>query len=126
MKHISILVLKDATMVSIDGTLQMLSRINDFLRYHRKEPFYNIELVGLTKNIKINNGTYSIQSDKLLKDIKRTDLIIIPTICGDYTRILKANSNYKDWIIEQYHSGAELVSLCVGSFFLASTGLLDG
>jgi transcriptional regulator GlxA family with amidase domain len=30
------------------------------------------------------------------------------------------------WIIRQYKMGAEIACMCIGSFFLASTGLLDG
>lgn len=30
------------------------------------------------------------------------------------------------WIVDQYNKGAEVASLCVGAFLLASTGLLDG
>jgi transcriptional regulator GlxA family with amidase domain len=29
------------------------------------------------------------------------------------------------WIIQQYHSGAAVASLCIGTFLLAGTGLLD-
>ena len=38
----------------------------------------------------------------------------------------KKNADFIPWIVEQYKEGAEIVSLCVASFFLASTGLLDG
>src|SRR5690606_21475184 len=33
---------------------------------------------------------------------------------------------YIPWLIKHYESGSELASLCVGSFLLASTGLLSG
>jgi transcriptional regulator GlxA family with amidase domain len=55
-----------------------------------------------------------------------TDLIIIPIICGDIPKMLKTNVEFSAWLIKQYKSGSEIASLCVGSFFLASTGLLDG
>jgi transcriptional regulator GlxA family with amidase domain len=126
MKHISILALKDATMTSIDGSLQLFSRINDFLKYSEKKPFYTIELVGLTDHTYLNEKLYSINVNKKIGEIKKTDLIVIPIICGDFSQTLKSNEGYCDWIKEQYHNGAEIASLCVGSFFLASTGLLNG
>lgn len=126
MKHISILALKDATMTSIDGSLQLFSRINDFRKYNGEAPFYEIELAGLTAHTHLNEALYSINVNKIISDIKKTDLIIIPIICGDFEKTLKSNEGYCDWIKEQYQNGAEIASLCVGSFFLASTGLLNG
>ena len=41
-----------------------------------------------------------------------------------FPNAISKNNKYKDWIIEQYHNNAEIVCLCVGSFFLASTGLV--
>ena len=126
MKHISILALKDATMASIDGSLQLFSRINDFRKYSGEKPFYRIELAGLTEQTSLNEELYIINVNKKISEIKKTDLIIIPIICGDFSKTLKSNEGFCDWIKEQYHKGAEIASLCVGSFFLASTGLLDG
>ncbi len=53
-------------------------------------------------------------------------MIIIPIICGDFTKIIDENKGLVKWIKKQYDLGSEIACLCVGSFFLASTGLLDG
>jgi len=126
MKHISILALHDATMTSIDGCVQLFTRVNDFLSYRGEKSFYKIELVGLSNLTTLNNGLYNINIGKRIDEIEKTDLIIIPIICGDIPKVLKANKEFSAWLIKQYKSGSEIASLCVGSFFLASTGLLDG
>jgi transcriptional regulator GlxA family with amidase domain len=126
MKHISILALHDATMNCIDSSYQILSRVNDFLKYQGKAPFYTVEIVGLKKNTSLGGGLYNINVNDTIDNIKKTDVIIIPLICGDFSKAAKANEAYRDWVISQYNKGAEIVSLCVGSFFLASTGLLKG
>jgi transcriptional regulator GlxA family with amidase domain len=125
MKHISILALKDATITSIDSSYQILNRVNDFLRYQGKAPFYTVEIVGLEKNVQLDHGLYNINVKNTISNIQKTDLIVIPLLCGDFAKALQTNEGYVDWLISQYHSGAEIVSLCVGSFFLASTGLLQ-
>ena len=125
MKHISILALHDATMTSIDSSQQLLNRVNDFLRYQQKAIFYAVDIVGLNRNIKLNHGLYSINVNKTVGEVKKTDVIVIPLLCGDFQKAIQANKKYSEWIISQYHSGAEIVCLCVGSFFLASTGLLN-
>lgn len=125
MKHISILPLYDATLTSIDSSLQILTRVNDFMKYQGKPSFYKVEIVGLEKETKLNNGLYNIHVDKTINQIKKTDVIILPLLCGDFLKAISKNKKYKDWLIAQYHNNAEIVCLCVGSFFLASTGLLN-
>lgn len=126
MKHITILALHDATMSCIDSSYQILTRVNDFLKYQGKAPFYTVEIVGLAKHTLLNKGLYSINVNRTIDQVEKTDMVIIPLLCGDFAMALEANEEYADWVTAQYQKGAELVSLCVGSFFLAGTGLLNG
>jgi transcriptional regulator GlxA family with amidase domain len=41
-------------------------------------------------------------------------------------KILEDNRDFVPWITKQYKGGAEIASLCVGAFLLASTGLITG
>lgn len=125
MKHVSILPLYDATLTSIDSSHQLFSRVNDFMHYQGKPPFYAIDVVGLAKNTKLSNGLYTISADKTISQIERTDVIVLPLLCGNFKKAIQENKKYTDWLTNQYHKGAEIVCLCVGSFYLASTGLLD-
>ena len=125
MKHVSILPLYDATLSSIDSSYQLFSRVNDFMKYQGKPPFYTVEIVGTQKKTKLNNGLYNIHADKTINEIVKTDVIVIPLLCGDFAKAISKNKKYIDWMQHQYHNNAEIVCLCVGSFFLASTGLLD-
>ena len=126
MKHISILALNDATITSIDSSYQILGRINDFLKYQGKEPFYKVEIVGSKKNTELNKGLYNIRADKTIDEVTKTDVIVIPLLCGDFSSTLKKNSDYGNWVLTQYQNNCEIISLCVGSFFLAAIGLLKG
>ncbi len=126
MKHISIIALNDATINCIDSSYQILNRVNDFLKYQGKEPFYTVEIVGLSKNTSLGNGLYNINLNRTIEEIAKTDVIVIPILCGDFSKALIKNETYADWVLSQYYKGAEIVCLCVGSFFLASTGILNG
>jgi transcriptional regulator GlxA family with amidase domain len=95
------------------------------MKYQGKPPYYHIEIVGLTKNTESSNSLYTINTNKTIDQIKKTDVIVLPLLCGDFKRAIQENKEYTDWLISQYHNGAEIVCLCVGSFYLASTGLLD-
>lgn len=125
MKHVSILPLYDATLSSLDSSHQLFSRVNDFMRYQGKAPAYHIEIVGLAKSNEAYNGRYTIHADNTIDKINKTDVIVLPLLCGDFKTAIRENEPYTDWLIGQYHKGAEIVCLCVGSFYLASTGLLD-
>jgi len=125
MKHVSILPLYDATLTSIDSSHQLFSRVNDFMSYQGKAPVYNIEVVGLVPNTNLSNGLYTIHTNKTIKQIEKTDIIVLPLLCGNFKKAIQENQPYTEWLTSQYHNGSEIVCLCVGSFYLASTGLLD-
>jgi transcriptional regulator GlxA family with amidase domain len=124
MKHVSILALSDSTLASIDSSHQFFSRMNDFMRYQKRPACYAVEIVGVKKNTNLGGGLYSIHANTTIDQIKKTDVIVIPLLCGNFPETILRNEKYKDWVVSQYHNNAEIVCLCVGSFFLASTGLL--
>ena len=126
MKHVSILVLKEARLNSIEEPYQAFVEVNNILKADGKLPLFKIQLVGLSKETKLNDGLYTVNINTLLKDIKKTDLIIIPAVQGNLKDAINLNQEFIPWILKQYKNGAEVASLCVGAFLLASTGLLKG
>ncbi|MFV8347895.1 GlxA family transcriptional regulator, partial [Flavobacterium sp. ZB4P13] len=102
------------------------SAVNQFMAASGKKPLFDVQLVGLKKEVKLNDGLYSVNTSQLLKDITTTDLIVIPALFGDMKSAIAQNQKFLPWINEQYNKGAEVASLCVGAFLLASTGLLNG
>ncbi|HVX49717.1 MAG TPA: helix-turn-helix domain-containing protein [Chitinophagaceae bacterium] len=126
MKHVSILVLNEAVPAAIVDPRYMFTAVNQFLKDAGSEPAFNVELVGLTKLVPLIGGTFTVNADKLVSEIDNTDLIIIPAISPDIQSSLQANSDFLPWIVQQHSKGAEVASLCIGAFILASTGLLDG
>ena len=127
MKHVSILIPHGHTsVVNIEGTHQIFNEVNSILKSMDRPPLFKVELVGLSKETSQRNGLFKIDADVLINDVKKTDLIIIPAIHGDSKTMMQNNAAFIPWIIKQYNAGAEVASLCIASFFLASTGLLDG
>ncbi len=126
MKNVSILVPETAVIEAVADPLYMFKAVNQFLQASGKAPLFKVELVGFSKEIKLENSLFSVHTDKLLKDVKTTDLIFIPAVSGEMKTALKLNKAFVPWIVEQYNNGAEVASLCVGAFLLADTGLLNG
>lgn len=124
MKHVSVVVPKgDCILSSVIGTYKVLKSTNAYFINQGKKPKFDIHMVGLDAETKLYNGLFSMHPDTMLSDVKKTDLIIIPAI---QPQSLPLNEPFIPWIKDQYRMGAEVASLCVGSFMLASTGLIKG
>lgn len=126
MKHISILVPETAITAAIADPRYMFTAVNEFFKSAGHEPFFKIQLVGISREISLNDGLVTIHPDRILEEITKTDLIIIPALSGNMELAIEKNKAFIPWIINQYKNGAEVASLCVGAFLLASTGLLNG
>jgi transcriptional regulator GlxA family with amidase domain len=126
MKNISILVPEGAILGSLEGPRQVFTEVNNFFIRMGKPPLFNIQLAGLKKEVAAHGGIYKIYTDVLIKDIEKTDLIIIPALDGNMEEVLQKNQEFMPWISRQYKAGAEIASLCVGAFLLAATGLIKG
>jgi transcriptional regulator GlxA family with amidase domain len=87
---------------------------------------FSVQLVGLSREVRVTEGLFSIHTDAVLKDAQKPDLIIVPAISGNLDTALRLNKDFLPWITQQYKEGAEVASLCIGAFLLAATGLLDG
>ena len=127
MKHVSILIPRGHTsLVNIEGTHQIFSEVNTLRVARGNTPLFNIQLVGISKEINQPNGLFTIKPDVMIQDVKKTDLIIIPAIHGAHEKAVENNKAFIPWVVQQYAEGAEIASFCIGTFFLAETGLLDG
>jgi len=127
MKHVSILIPRgNASLTNIEGTHQLLSEVNGMLVMQGKKPLFDIHLVGLSDESTQRNGLFTIKPDQKARDVQKTDLIIIPAFFDDQQVAMEANREFLPWIVQQYEGGAEVASFCLGAFFLAQTGLLEG
>ncbi len=127
MKRVAILVPNSPCILSsVIGAYKVFTTVNQTLEMQGKRPFFDIKMVGLSDETRLYDGLFLVRPEILAKDLKKTDLVIIPAFNGDIPTCLKLNQEYIPWIIDQYKQGAEVASLCTGTFLLASTGLLKG
>ena len=131
MKHLSILVPDEQTNMStiacIVGAYQVFSEANNYWTRKGEKAIFNIALVGASKTDYLNNNLLSIKHQLAIDEIDKTNLIIIPaSLIRSYETATANNKLLIDWMTMQYKQGAELASMCAGSFMLASTGILSG
>lgn len=125
MKHVSILVTETAVIEAVAAPRYLFTAVNQFLEAAGKPPYFKVQLLGLSREVKLNN-LFSVHTDGLVDEIKHTDIIFIPALSGNMARALELNKGLMPWIVEQHGKGAEVASLCIGAFLLAATGLLKG
>jgi transcriptional regulator GlxA family with amidase domain len=126
MKHVTIIVPNgSAHMSSIAGSFEILTRANQYWQKTGNDPRIEVEVAGFATGKKPAAGIFLINAVDI-RDIRFTDLIIIPSLSHDYETVINKNNELIVWIREQYKNGAEIASICTGAFLLAATGLLDG
>ena len=126
MKQVVILVPEGkVNLSSISGSFEILNRANVYWQKKGNKPTMEIRIAGMMKELKMDAGFFSIHPVNI-REIKTTDLVIIPSVSYDYENVIKKNKELIVWIRDQYKMGAEIASICTGAFLLAATGLLEG
>jgi transcriptional regulator GlxA family with amidase domain len=110
---------------SIVGSYKIITRANEYWANSGKQPVFNIQLAGLSTRVTFHDGLFSAHPVPI-KKIRKTDLIIIPSLNHNFVSSIKQNGPLIRWIGKQYERGAAVASICTGAFLLASTGLLNG
>jgi transcriptional regulator GlxA family with amidase domain len=126
MKKISMLIHEDVFSSSVASVIDLFAGANWCLEQSGRSPVFKLELVSEKENnIELDVPARFI-CYRTIEEVIQTDLVIVPGFNGDSKTILKKYSAAINWIKEMNKSGTEIASMCVGSFFLAEAGLLNG
>ncbi|MET3879743.1 helix-turn-helix domain-containing protein [Chitinophaga sp. OAE865] len=126
MKTVSLLIYEDAVLSSVSSVVDILVATNRFLAATGKEPAFKLDLVSeKMKNIQLHTPAQFI-CFKTISEVTHTDLILAPAFEGSPDTVLEKNKALVNWIRTMHACGSEVASLCLGSYFLAEAGLLNG
>jgi transcriptional regulator GlxA family with amidase domain len=106
-------------------TVEVIEEANNYFISKGRQPVFKTILVSNDKRTRIRNGAFTVEADVSIGEVGDVDLIIVPAL-GDTENTLSKNKKNIEWVRTQYKKGAEVASLCTGSFLLASGGLLNG
>ncbi|HET6565642.1 MAG TPA: helix-turn-helix domain-containing protein [Xanthomonadales bacterium] len=132
MKHIYILIFEDVILSSAAGPLDIFTRTNDLLVAAGREPAFRVQLVSQkARNIHLDSPTQficqlSIDDLPARSSGHTTPLVLVPAFTGGWDRVHEKNRTTVEWLAQHYAAGSEIASLCVGAYFLAQAGILDG
>ncbi|MBZ5721305.1 MAG: helix-turn-helix domain-containing protein [Acidobacteriia bacterium] len=72
------------------------------------------------------DGPIHIRPDAALADIRKTDLIFIPTTGVNTDNVVERYAAVVPWLRRWHKRGAAIASVCSGVGLIAATGMLDG
>lgn len=112
---------------SVIGPYKFFLKANEYMEFTGREPVFKVQLAGVNKQLDLYDGVFSIRPHLHIKDVKKTDLLIIPAQAySGLEHTISINKQCIEFIKEQHHLGAEVASICTGAFLLAATGLMEG
>ena len=127
MKQLTILVPDgENNLSSIVGTYKIFSRANAYWKKNKSKDLFAIQLAGMSKKVNFYDSLFTVNPHTYISAIKKSDLIIIPSLNHNYRKTVKLNEALITWLEQQYKNGAAIASICTGAFLLAAAGLLDG
>lgn len=87
---------------------------------------FEVDFISEKKGVFYKKAFSGNSSEKLSKkDVY--DLVIVPAMFSNkIEEVVKSQAAIIEWLKIQYKAKTELASICVGSFLLAATGLLNG
>jgi len=72
------------------------------------------------------DGSVRVHAEAALSDIRKTDLIFIPTTGLSVDDVLERNAAVVPWLRRWHNRGVAVASVCSGVGLVAATGMLDG
>ncbi len=129
MIHVTVLFL-DATYSSTAvGPMEVFSHAGSLWNYltgKRQVPRFNVATASADGGLVLCDGPIHIKPRYSLKDIRKTDLIFIPTTGVSIYDVVERNPAVVPWLHKWHKRGAAIASVCSGVGLVAETGMLDG
>jgi transcriptional regulator GlxA family with amidase domain len=131
MINIYILIYEDVVLSAAVAPIDILMRTNDVLHAAGKAPAFRVELISdKYKNIVLSQPVQFVCQRTLAElpaiEASGSNLIIVPAFGAEWDLVLEKNRAVIPWLAAHHRAGTEVASLCLGSYFLAEAGLLDG
>lgn len=113
---------------SITGPFDMLDKVGIISKSLNvpAKTLFEVDIIN-TPSALASKDVSDVMGNKTLADNETYDLVIISAM--NFNRIQETLQNETamiEWIAGQHKKGSEIAGICLGTFVLAATGLLDG
>jgi transcriptional regulator GlxA family with amidase domain len=127
--RLHVLVLRDCTAFVSIGFADLFRKADALaasLPARRERPRLEIVTVSPTKKrLVAGAGGVRVHCDALMRDVKKSDLILVPALDPDVEQHLALNRDAVPWLRKMFAAGADVATACTGAFLVAEAGLLD-
>src|SRR6187431_2481599 len=102
MKQVTIVVpTGNVNLSSITGSFEILTRANAYWERIGNKPMFEVRIASYEAELTLGVGFFSLHPAPI-HTIKKTDLIIIPSLSYDYDNVLNDNAALIQWIKKQH------------------------
>jgi transcriptional regulator GlxA family with amidase domain len=91
-----------------------------------QQPRFRVRIASIDGKAVTSLCSLGLMPQFALKQIKRTDIIILPASGWDIQERIARNSGLIPWLRKWHARGADIAGICTGVAFLAESGILDG
>jgi len=127
----------DVTVLLLDGTFSSTAvgpmevfhhagTLWNFLTGMRGEPRFRVTTASADGRAVRCDGPVRIQPDAALSEVRKANLIFVPTTGISIDDAVERNARVVPWLKRWYQRGTAIASVCSGVDLVAATGLLDG
>lgn len=89
-------------------------------------PLFRVRAVSIDGRPTHNLIPVSIRPECSIDEVRKADLIVVPTAGADLAEICRKNTRLVPWLQKWHRRGAAIAGICTGVTLLAEAGLLDG
>jgi transcriptional regulator GlxA family with amidase domain len=127
MINITILALDNVIASSVMGTMDIFCQAGLTWNYFFKKspvPYFKVDIVTQDGKPATGLNQAKVYPHQAAKEVNATDVIVVSSFFDFKT--LETNREVISWLKKHHKNGTLIASICVGSFLLAESGLLDG
>jgi len=129
MIHVTVLLLDQTFASTAVGPMEVF-RHAGFLWNHLtgkpEKPRFEVKMASADGHLVQCDGPIRIEPMASIDDIRKTDLIFIPTTGLSLDDVVERNAPVVPWLKKWHQRGAAIASVCSGVGLVAAAGMLDG
>lgn len=129
MTDVTILFLDDTFSSTAAGPMEVFRHAGSLwnvLTGSHPEPRFRVTTASADGRAVRCDGPIQIKPDAALNDIRKTDLIFVPTTGVSIDDVVERNAPVVPWLRRWHKRGTPIASVCSGVGLVAATGMLDG
>ncbi len=129
MIDVTVLLVGHAYVSTAIGPMDMFSAAGRFwneLTGERTSPAFRVRTASVGPGDVTPDGPLTVRAAQTIEQIRKTDLIFVPSAGMDVDDMLARNAALLPWLRRHHAKGTPIAAVCTGVALIAAAGLLDG